>query len=683
MTTATSLTRSSARVIRTIGDWIAPSGEGKGRLCIVNYHRVLDTPNPLLESEPDVATFRWQMEVLASCFNVLPLHDAVQMLGTRRMPPRAVCITFDDGYRSVYDLALPILQQFDLPATVFVTSGCVGGGNMWNDRIIDTVQHLPAGQLDLRELGLGAYSLGSLADRKQTIRKLTDASKYLPPQARLDLIKRLELLAGDQLEREQMLTPEMVVSLDRAGVEIGAHTITHPILTSLDDDSARLEIEGSKSELEAIIGKPVRLFAYPNGKVGKDFDERHTQMARAAGFSAAFTTNVGAATSAQDRFQLPRSLPWDKSAFMFGVRLLRWLAWNARHPSHENNRDSSAFHAATPDTLRAPTELGRHKNMAATGTVRLSVIIPCYNAETYICATIESVLAQDESDIEIIVVDDGSRDRSVELVRATFPGVNVVQQANQGVAAARNNGLRLAQGEWIAFVDADDIWLPGKLAAQFALLAASPSCRMSYCAWQEWHSSIVRPDAAYLADIERGAQDRLRWQGPSGWIYPQLLYGCKVWTSTVLAHRSLFDEIGVFDTSLRIGEDYDLWLRASRVTQILRVGRPYALYRRHPDSITKSRQTKNYRAIVVERALAQWGMQSPDGRLADTSEVARRLAESWSDFAYNQLQFGDIGQAKSASWRSLRLRSSNLAGWKMLVKSYASMLVGTSSKGRA
>ncbi|WP_426101840.1 polysaccharide deacetylase family protein [Massilia sp. TSP1-1-2] len=325
--------RAGRRLIRTLGDAIAPGGVGKGRVCVVNYHRILEAKDPLLESEPDVATFRWQMQLLAECFNVLPLSEAIAMLGTARMPPRAVCITFDDGYRSVHDLALPILKQFKLPATVFVTSGYVGGGNMWNDRIIEAVQNLPAGQLDLRELGLGAYSLASLGDRQQTVGKLTEASKYLPPQARLDLIKRLEVLVGEDLDHDLMLTPEMVVNLDRAGIEIGAHTISHPILTSLTDDSSRLEIAGGKKELEAIIGKPVQLFAYPNGKVGKDYDQRHTQMAKEAGFSAAFTTAIGAVTSGADRFQLPRSRPWDKTPFLFGLRLIRWLGWDERHPA--------------------------------------------------------------------------------------------------------------------------------------------------------------------------------------------------------------------------------------------------------------------------------------------------------------------------------------------------------------
>jgi glycosyltransferase involved in cell wall biosynthesis len=306
----------------------------------------------------------------------------------------------------------------------------------------------------------------------------------------------------------------------------------------------------------------------------------------------------------------------------------------------------------------------------------VSVVIPCYNAAPYIGATIRSVLAQDMPGMEIIVVDDGSSDRSLDLVREQFPQVRAVAQANQGVAAARNHGLSLARGKWVAFVDADDIWLPGKLKAQFDEMAALPGCRMSYTAWQVWPSVVPEPDPGYLAQLTASAADRSRWQGASGWIYPQLLLDCVVWTSTVLAERSLFEEIGGFDTTLRLGEDYDLWLRASRVTPIQRVAHPYALYRTHPTSITRSVPTDNYRAQVIERALAKWGARSPDGRQADKGAVHRLLAKSWSDYAVLQLQHGNLAEARRGSWSALRADLKHLSGWKMLLKSYAHRLPG-------
>ncbi|VXC20619.1 polysaccharide deacetylase family protein [Massilia sp. 9I] len=326
MTAASQVSRPAVATIRTLGK-VLSAVLAANRFCVVNYHRVLPIHNPLLAAEPDVATFSWQMEVLARCFHVLPLREALARLDAGQpLPARSVCITFDDGYRSIHDLALPVLRRFGLPATVFVTSGHVDKGNMWNDRIIEAVQMLPDGPLDLRDLGLGAFSLRSLDDRMAAIGILTERSKYLPPPERSNVTERLAAMAGGSMTPELMLTRDMLLNLDRHGIEIGAHTVTHPILTSLDEASARSEIAGGKEDLEAILGKPVRLFAYPNGKVGMDFDQRHVAMVREAGFDAAFTTAVGAITPDQDRFQLPRSRPWDRSPLMFGLRLLRWLA---------------------------------------------------------------------------------------------------------------------------------------------------------------------------------------------------------------------------------------------------------------------------------------------------------------------------------------------------------------------
>jgi len=314
-----------SRLVRFIGDKLRSGRPEQGRLCILNYHRILDTPDALLEAEPDAATFRWQMRVLADCFNVLPLDAALAALAQGRIPPRAVCITFDDGYRSTHDLALPILREFGFPATVFVTTGCIDNGSMWNDRILEALRTIQGGRLELGDAGLGSFALDTLDGRKAALATLTEKAKYLAPQARHDLVDLIETRAGSP-RRELMLTREMVHTLSRHDVEIGAHTISHPILTSLDDAAARHEIVESKRQLEEITGRPVRYFAYPNGKQDRDFDERHMAMAREAGFDAAFTTAMGAAGNAHGRFALPRSRPWDVTRPFYIFRILRWLA---------------------------------------------------------------------------------------------------------------------------------------------------------------------------------------------------------------------------------------------------------------------------------------------------------------------------------------------------------------------
>ena len=301
---------------------------------------------------------------------------------------------------------------------------------------------------------------------------------------------------------------------------------------------------------------------------------------------------------------------------------------------------------------------------------RVSVVIPCFNTERYIAATLRTVLAQTGAALEVIVVDDGSSDGSAALVEREFPQVRLIRRANAGVAAARNAGIAAATGEWIAFCDADDIWLPGKLAAQFEAMAAAPGCRMSYTAWHVWVSAEAEPEPGLLQRLADEASDTQRWAGATGWLYPELLLDCVVWTPTVLMHRSVIDEVGVFDTGLRIGEDYDLWLRASRVTRIERVARPLALYRQHPASITRSAPTANYKGRVVQSALARWGYAGPDGRRMDEGTVRRMLAKTWSDYAAAQLAAGQRTAARISVREALRQDAAHGPGWKLLLRSF-------------
>lgn len=300
----------------------------------------------------------------------------------------------------------------------------------------------------------------------------------------------------------------------------------------------------------------------------------------------------------------------------------------------------------------------------------VSVVIPCFNTERYIAATLRAVRAQAGVELEIIVVDDGSTDGSASLVERDFPEVRLLRKPNGGVAAARNAGIEAATGDWVAFCDADDIWLPAKLTAQLQAMQDAPGCRMSYTAWHVWTSAEPEPEPALLQRLAAEAGDTSRWAGATGWLYPELLLDCVVWTSTVMMQRSLLAETGGFDTSLRIGEDYDLWLRASRLTRIERVARPLALYRQHPSSITRSAPRENYRGRVVQRALDTWGLAGPDGRLADAAAVRAELAGSWSQFAYTQLQAGQREAARGSVRKALRIQPGHWPSWKLLLRSW-------------
>ena len=191
---------------------------------------------------------------------------------------------------------------------------------------------------------------------------------------------------------------------------------------------------------------------------------------------------------------------------------------------------------------------GTFQTLGLSAPPLISVVVPCFNGIAHVGAALRSVLDQRWPNLEVIVVDDGSTDGSAASIRSGFPSVIVIEQVNQGVAAARNRGIAEARGEWVAFLDADDIWLPGKLMAQMEVAAAAPETRMTYTAWAVWTSDNSSPDAGFMHNLHQRAGVETFWIGPSGWIYPQLLLDCAVWTSTVLMRRSLLQEIGSFDT---------------------------------------------------------------------------------------------------------------------------------------
>jgi len=298
----------------------APGGE-RGRLAILLYHRVLERPDPLRPGEPDLARFTWQMETLARWCNVLPLGEAVQRLWAGTLPPRAVAITFDDGYADNFTLALPVLQRLGLPAAVFVASGFLDGGIMWNDLVLESFARTRVGRADLSLVGLGEVALSDETARRSAAQQALQAIKYLPLEARLEKARALAEHLEVEPPRDLMLTREQLRALAHAGVEIGAHTAHHPILAVLEDAVARREIAEGRTALERLLGRPVRLFAYPNGRPGQDYTPAHVKMLREMDFQAAFTTHWAVNARDSDPFQLARINVWDRTPTRFVLRL--------------------------------------------------------------------------------------------------------------------------------------------------------------------------------------------------------------------------------------------------------------------------------------------------------------------------------------------------------------------------
>ncbi|MCX2981313.1 polysaccharide deacetylase family protein [Halieaceae bacterium IMCC14734] len=300
------------------------SGVNGAKLQILIYHRVLPCKDPLQPSEPDTQEFAWQMDILARYFNVLPLEEALLALQNDDLPPRAAAITFDDGYADNLHLALPILEAKGVHATIFVAPGYLDGGIMFNDRVQESLRDYNGSALDLSELGLAEpLSLHDAQSRRAAINTVINAIKYLPPAARTEAASKIVELTGAAIPEDLMLSTAELKTLGTANVTIGAHTMNHPILATLDEHAAKAEIYDSKKRLEEILQKPVSLFAYPNGMPGKDYTQTQVEIVKSAGFSAAVSTSTGYSSRNSNMFELNRFTPWDKTPGKFLLRLLK------------------------------------------------------------------------------------------------------------------------------------------------------------------------------------------------------------------------------------------------------------------------------------------------------------------------------------------------------------------------
>jgi peptidoglycan/xylan/chitin deacetylase (PgdA/CDA1 family) len=299
---------------------LSPGGS-RGKLTTLIFHRVHAEPDPLFPNEMHASAFRERLRWIRAWFDVLPLEEAVVALARGTLPERALAITFDDGYADNFAVALPILREHGLPATFFVAAGFLDGGRMWNDTVIEAIRRTPRASLDLSALDLGTRALGSAQARRAAIDAVLGKLKYLSPEHRQDRVAAVASFAAVKPPDDLMMTSAQVRGLAAAGMGIGGHTRTHPILTRIDASAAHREIADGRGALEAITGQPVRLFAYPKGRPVGDYGAEHVSIVRELGFTAAVSTSPGVARTGDSLFELPRFTPWDASAARWGLRL--------------------------------------------------------------------------------------------------------------------------------------------------------------------------------------------------------------------------------------------------------------------------------------------------------------------------------------------------------------------------
>ena len=221
----------------------------------------------------------------------------------------------------------------------------------------------------------------------------------------------------------------------------------------------------------------------------------------------------------------------------------------------------------------------------------ISVIIPTYNRGWVLKEAVDSVLAQEFNDFELIVVDDGSTDDTGKILAAYGPRITVLRQPNRGVSAARNRGIAEARGQLVSFLDSDDLWLPPKLLRQVDFFHTNPKAVI--CQTEEiWIRNGVR------------VNPKKRHHKFSGMIFERSLALCLVSPSAVMIRRSLFDAVGLFDESLPACEDYDLWLRVSCKYPVHLIDTPLIIKRGgHADQLSKASGLDKLRIKALKKII--------------------------------------------------------------------------------
>jgi len=226
---------------------------------------------------------------------------------------------------------------------------------------------------------------------------------------------------------------------------------------------------------------------------------------------------------------------------------------------------------------------------------KVSVVIPTYNRLPILKEAVDSVLAQDFEDMELIVVDDGSTDGTAEEMKRHGGRVKLIEDSeNRGVSAARNRGILHARGKYIAFLDSDDLWVKGKLKIQVAFLDDNP------------HYPLCYTDEIWIRKGKR-VNPMLKHAKYSGWIFEKCLPLCMISPSSVMIKKSVFSKVGLFDEALPVCEDYDFWLRVSARFPIFFINRRLIIKRGgHPDQLSqRSWGNDRCRVIALEKLLSE------------------------------------------------------------------------------
>jgi glycosyltransferase involved in cell wall biosynthesis len=271
----------------------------------------------------------------------------------------------------------------------------------------------------------------------------------------------------------------------------------------------------------------------------------------------------------------------------------------------------------------------------------VSVIIPTYNSGAMVCEAIESVLDQKYKPLEIIVVDDGSKDNTLNLVRRYGSQVNYIYQENKGAASARNTGIRASRGELIAFLDGDDRWLPDKLEKQYEAIISDKNIGLIHSDVYYWDAALNR------ISLRNVGRDKF-----VGNCYSMLFFQNRILTSSVLLWRKCIDLVQYFDETLSVAEDWDLFIRLARHYHFSYISDPLIYYRIHSGNISSNFLImRKYELLVIEKLLRS------NTQLIDTigaSVIRDKLYKLNFDLGYDYLDAGDMEISRQYFVKALR-----------------------------
>ena len=276
---------------------------------------------------------------------------------------------------------------------------------------------------------------------------------------------------------------------------------------------------------------------------------------------------------------------------------------------------------------------------------KVSVVIPAYNAARFIRQTLDSAAAQTFRDFEIIVVDDGSQDETAQIAQAFDDSIRLIQKPNGGVSSARNVGMQAARGEYVAFLDADDLWEKSKLEQQVALLDENPSVGLCYAATER-----VDETGAVVTRIAANAFD--------DYTTALLLYSCIVSgsCSSAMMRRELFERAGGFDANFKNYEDWEYWLRLSLITDFAPLPEFLVKYR-----VTTGSASGNPRRVEMDmQKILDKFFAAPDLPEKYQKLRAQTYSNNWLIVAGEYLHAGQFAASARCLLKALRYYPANV-----------------------